>query len=128
MLYEVITIYGYSGNDVIFGGAGDDYIDGGYGSDFMAGGTGNDVYVVDSWNDTVVEYANEGTDEIRTTLGYFSLNDPWSHKYDYIENLTYLGTGNFSGTGNALDNVITAGSGNDVLYGLGGNDTLYGLV
>src|SRR5262249_27382547 len=40
-----------------------------------------------------------------------------------VENLTLIGTGNLNGTGNGLDNIITANSGNNVLTGGGGNDT-----
>jgi Ca2+-binding RTX toxin-like protein len=40
-----------------------------------------------------------------------------------VENLTLTGTGNINGTGNGLDNIITANSGNNVLTGGGGNDT-----
>ena len=43
-----------------------------------------------------------------------------------VENLTYTGTGDFTGSGNELDNVITGGSGSDTLDGGGGNDTLDG--
>ena len=40
-----------------------------------------------------------------------------------MEALIYSGTGDFTGTGNELDNVITGGSGNDVIDGDLGNDT-----
>lgn len=40
--------------------------------------------------------------------------------------LIFTGTGSFNGTGNALDNKITGGSGNDTLRGGDGNDALYG--
>jgi Ca2+-binding RTX toxin-like protein len=43
-----------------------------------------------------------------------------------VENLTYTGGGNFTGTGNALANVLTGGAGNDVLNGAAGNDVLVG--
>lgn len=43
-----------------------------------------------------------------------------------LENLTYTGTGNFAGTGNAVANTITGGAGNDVLDGGAGNDILIG--
>jgi serralysin len=43
-----------------------------------------------------------------------------------VENLTFIGTGNFNGTGNNLDNVMIGGAGNDTMNGLGGNDTLIG--
>src|SRR5205085_6952052 len=41
-------------------------------------------------------------------------------------NLTFIGVGNFAGTGNNAANVITGGSGNDALSALLGNDTLIG--
>ena len=43
-----------------------------------------------------------------------------------VENLTYTGSGNFAGTGNALDNVIKGGGGNDTLNGGTGSDTMKG--
>jgi serralysin len=67
----------------------------------------------------VIENAGEGTDTVRTDLGLYDLTAN-------VENLTYTGAGAFTGTGNALDNVITGGTGADVLNGAGGNDTLLG--
>jgi Ca2+-binding RTX toxin-like protein len=43
-----------------------------------------------------------------------------------VENLTFTGAGSFSGTGNALDNIITGGAASDTLSGGGGADTLIG--
>jgi Ca2+-binding RTX toxin-like protein len=43
-----------------------------------------------------------------------------------VENLTFIGEGDFSGRGNSSDNVLTGGAGDDTLYGRGGNDVLYG--
>ncbi len=113
------TVYGGSGNDVLSTGAGDDYINGGSGIDRMTGGAGNDTYVVDNTRDVVVEVANGGTDTVQTTLTSYRLGA-------HLENLTYLGSASFTGTGNDLDNVITGGSGANTLNGAGGNDTLYG--
>ena len=48
------------------------------------------------------------------------------NQFNYIENLTFIGTGNFTGIGNANDNVITGGAGNDLLIGRAGTDTLVG--
>ncbi|MGX1790466.1 beta strand repeat-containing protein, partial [Bosea sp. NPDC055332] len=82
------------------------------------GGAGNDLYIFNDLNGSVTELAGEGTDEVRTSVNYIlSAN---------VENLTYTGTGNFSGGGNADNNIITGGTGNDSLSGNGGNDTLIG--
>ena len=113
------SLYGLAGNDTLYGGAGADYLDGGTGADTMAGGAGNDIYIVDNVGDVVVENAGQGIDEVRTTLASYTLGAN-------VENLTFTGTGAFTGTGNELDNVIRAGDGGSYLYGLAGNDTLYG--
>ena len=113
------AITGGVGIDTLTGGAGDDTLDGGLGPDRMAGGAGNDTYVVDDPGDAVTENRDEGTDTIRTALPNYVL-------VDNVENLTYTGAGDFTGTGNVLDNVVTGGVGNDVLDGGDGNDTLAG--
>ena len=108
--------------NTLTGGAGNDLLDGGSGIDTMIGGTGNDVYVVSVATDVVTENADEGTDEVRTALASYVLSAA------NVENLTYTGTGNFAGTGNIADNVITGGVGNDTLNGGSGSDTLIGGV
>ncbi|MFG6413489.1 VCBS domain-containing protein [Roseateles sp. DC23W] len=120
------SLYGLAGDDMLSGGDGNDLLDGGAGNDALSGGAGNDTYHVSATGDVVTEAASEGTDEVRTTLTSYTLGA-------YVENLTYTnpafnGTGSaaFTGTGNALDNVITGGSGNDTLDGGAGNDTLIG--
>ena len=57
---------------------------------------------------------------MQTALGAFTRSPA------NVENLTYTGAGNFTGTGNALNNTITGDGGNDTLNGGGGNDTLNG--
>ena len=76
----------------------------------MAGGEGNDIYIVDNAGDVVTENLNEGTDTVSTTLASYTLGAN-------VENLTATGAGNFTGTGNALANVITGDAGNDTLDG-----------
>ena len=112
-------LYGGAGNDTLIGGTGADYLDGGTGADRMVGGAGNDIYIVDNAGDVVVELPGGGIDEVRTSLNAYTLGAN-------LENLTFVGTGNFTGTGNALDNVITGGAGDDWLDGGAGNDTLIG--
>src|SRR5262245_4557872 len=113
------TLSGLAGNDTLIGAAGNDTLNGGTGNDSMAGGLGNDTYVVDSTGDAVTENVGEGTDTVQTALNSYSLGPN-------VENLTFTGTGNFSGTGNALANTITGGTGNDTLDGGAGIDTLIG--
>lgn len=117
-------IRGGDGNDIITGGEGDDTLEGGAGVDTLAGGFGNDIYRLGSdTNDLIVELADEGVDTIETESTTYSLA-PVARAN--IENLTFVGSGNFNGTGNALNNVITGGNGNDSLDGGTGNDTLIG--
>ncbi|WP_341798259.1 MULTISPECIES: peroxidase family protein [unclassified Pseudomonas] len=106
-------------NNILISGAGDDLLNGGTGADRMVGDLGNDTYVVDNAGDVLIEAAGAGTDSVRTTLASYTLGAN-------IENLTYTGVGNFSGSGNTLDNIITSGAGNDVLNGGAGNDQLLG--
>jgi Ca2+-binding RTX toxin-like protein len=111
------TLSGGAGNDALNGGAGNDLLDGGLGADTMVGGGGSDTFVVDNAGDVVT--AGAGIDTIRTTLASFNLGAN-------IENLTFIGAGTFTGSGNALNNVITGGAGNDTLTGNGGADRLIG--
>jgi Ca2+-binding RTX toxin-like protein len=105
--------------NVITGGAGNDTLDGAAGADTLIGGAGDDIYFVDDAGDTLTEAAAGGTDTVETTLATYTLGAE-------LENLTYIGTGNFTGTGNAENNIITGSVGNDSLLGAGGNDTLIG--
>jgi len=85
----------------------------------MAGGVGNDVYEVTDLGDVVSELADAGIDTLWTSLASYTLAAN-------VENLFFGGSGNFAGTGNALDNIIAGGAGNDVLIGGAGNDTIIG--
>jgi len=94
------------------------------GADTMIGGDGNDTYVVDNSADVITEAADEGADLVRSTASYtLSAN---------VENLTLVGTGVISGTGNdlantlvgnAATNVLDGGTGVDTMSGAAGNDT-----
>ncbi len=113
---------GTAGDDSISGLGGNDTINGGVGNDTMVGGTGNDTFVVDSTGDVVTELAGQGTDLIQTTLASFSLATNGAN----VENLTFTGAGDFTGTGNTLNNTITGGAGNDTLDGGAGFDFMNG--
>jgi Ca2+-binding RTX toxin-like protein/predicted nucleic acid-binding Zn-ribbon protein len=109
--------------NTLTGNSGHNTLDGGAGADTMAGREGDDIYYVDDVGDRTNELSGGGTDEIRTTLA--SLNVALNGM-NYVENLTYEGTGSFSGTGNTLANILAGGSGSDTLSGASGNDTLVG--
>ncbi|AGS25817.1 beta strand repeat-containing protein [Rhizobium etli] len=115
------TLTGGTGADTLVGGGGDDFLDGGTGADHLIGGIGDDDYVVDNIGDVVAENAGEGSDTIFTTLATYSLANIAN-----VENLTYTGTAAFTGTGNALNNVIRGGDGANILDGGAGDDTLMG--
>jgi len=95
----------------------------------VSGGLGDDTYLVDQASDILVvtEEVGAGVDLVRSTVSYrLSAN---------VENLQLVGSGQLSGTGNELDNVLTGNSednqlegldGDDTLAGAGGNDTLIG--
>lgn len=113
-------LFGGHANDELQGGAGNDFLSGGGGTNTLIGGTGNDSYQSDNRFDSVIEKAGEGTDTLFTTALYYILQSN-------VENMTFNGvSGDFTGLGNAQDNVIHGGAGNDYLCGGDGNDTLYG--
>jgi Ca2+-binding RTX toxin-like protein len=116
-LANVIT--GGAGGDMLDGGAGADLLNGLGGVDTLAGGAGNDVYVVDNSADVVIELAGGGVDAVRSTALSYTLAAN-------VEELLFIGSGNFSGTGNAGANLLSGGAGNDTLNGMGGNDLLRG--
>ena len=113
------VLRGDAGNDTLFGGDGDDTLYGGTGADTMYGGVGNDSYYVDNTGDLVSEGSGAGTDTVNTSLLSYTLGAN-------VENLTFVGVGNFAGTGNELNNIITGGAGNDTLRGGAGADTMDG--
>jgi Ca2+-binding RTX toxin-like protein len=106
---NIENVVGGTGNDELRGAAGV--------NNTLAGGLGNDIYVVHDADDVVTEAAGAGTDETRSVANARTLSTN-------VENLRFIGAGNFTGTGNTLNNVITSGGGDDVLAGLAGNDTI----
>ncbi len=115
---------GGTGIDHLFGGAGNDTMNGGSGRNGLAGGAGDDTYILNSGREFLREYDNAGVDRVVTAQGSLSM---FAAEFANIENLSYSGTGNFRGSGNAQNNVITGGAGDDTLSGQDGDDTLLGL-
>jgi Ca2+-binding RTX toxin-like protein len=121
-LANVLT--GNSGANTLMGLDGNDTLNGGSGADLMMGGSGDDIYVVDNAGDIADETGGDGTDTVQSSIT-FSLSDAL-HAKGTIENLTLTGSGSISATGNALANVISGNSGNNILAGLGAADDLIG--
>jgi len=102
-------------DNVITGSAAANVLDGGAGADVLIGGAGNDTYIVDDPGDVVVENAGEGTDTVKTWISYALTDD--------VEKLVLLGSAPLTGTGNALDNVLTGNAAASTLAGGAGDDT-----
>jgi Ca2+-binding RTX toxin-like protein len=117
-LVAIENVSGSSYDDTLIGDTQDNVLDGGSGLDILIGGLGDDIYVVDSLGDVLVEEAGEGADLVRAMLSY--------RLGDNVENLSLLGTGNFSAVGNSLANALTGNGGRNLLIGFAGNDTLDG--
>lgn len=113
-------LLGDPGNDTLTGNGGNDILQGSTGDDSLIGGDGNDFYVVDSLGDKISETGTKDSfsDEVQSEVDYtLGAN---------IEGLTLVGTGNLTGIGNGLANIIVGSTGDNVLMGVAGADTLNG--
>jgi Ca2+-binding RTX toxin-like protein len=115
------NLTGNTANNVLDGGAGSDFLNGATGADTMLGGDGTDSYCVDHAGDLVSEsngsLATGGNDVVYSYLAAYTLTAN-------VERLRLMLAGASNGTGNALDNTLYAGDGNNVLDGAAGNDTV----
>ena len=105
---------GNSRANAITGNAFNNLLNGGAGNDVMTGLAGDDTYVVDAIGDQVIEALNAGNDTVQSSVNFVLP--------DNVEALVLTGTGDLSGTGNALDNTLTGNTGKNVLAGGAGND------
>lgn len=85
----------------------------------LEGSGGDDVYIIGSEGVTIIEDERGGYDELRTSVNIQKM-DP------FLDKMTFTGTGDFKGYGNAEHNLIIAGAGNDWLWGGDGGDRFVG--
>lgn len=104
-------------NNILTGNSAANVLNGGQGVDTLIGGLGDDTYLTDG-GDTITEGVNGGTDTVLTAVNHSLAQN--------VENLTLSGLLGASGTGNALNNLITGNSGANMLDGGSGNDSLNG--
>jgi Ca2+-binding RTX toxin-like protein len=110
------TLTGSSSSQTLWGNAGSDIL---IALNFatLYGGTGDDTYVVNNLN-TVIEFANQGFDTVRSSVR-------WVLDANF-EDLVLTGTANVNGFGNAQNNHLTGNNGNNYLQGFAGLDALVG--
>ena len=129
--FENITLLGTgnigaAGNalaNILIGNSGANWLDGRGGADLMRGGAGDDQYIVETAGDRVDEAGGSGIDTIWSSIS-FDLAGPAVS--GLVERLNLVGSGDLSGYGNALDNIISGGEGNNYIDGAAGNDSLSG--
>ncbi len=110
------SLDGANGDDTLDGGTGADTLDGGNGADTMTGGAGDDVYYLDDAGDLITELTGGGTDTVYSARSSYTLGSE-------IENGVVASSTTADITGNALDNVLRSGAGDNVLDGDAGSDT-----
>jgi RTX calcium-binding nonapeptide repeat (4 copies) len=108
---------GTSRANTINGSNGNDSIDGRGGGDTMRGGLGDDTYYVDRSSDRVDEKSDQGIDTVISTASSYRLASN-------VENLILSGHSGHRATGNALDNLIIASDGRDIINAGSGDDII----
>ena len=116
------SLRGNSDNNVLIGLLGSDLLDGRGGADTMIGGGGSDTYYVDNAGDVVEETdANSTTgssDIVYSQIANYTLSSN-------VENGVINTNSAANMTGNALNNSLHAGGGDNIIDGGDGSDTLY---
>lgn len=116
-----LSATGNAQKNVITGNEGNNTLDGGGGIDTLIGGLGDDLYIVRDIKDKVTERKDGGHDRIETTVNKYTIA-----KLAEIEDLSFIGTGDATLTGNAKTNVLVGSDGHDTLDGGKGGDTMMG--
>jgi parallel beta-helix repeat protein len=103
--------------NIIGGNQGANVLDGKAGADVLIGFGGDDTYYADQAGDLTVELADGGYDRVYSSASNFTMGA-------HVEELYILSNGAANVTGNAQDNFIYAGTGDNVLNGAAGIDSL----
>lgn len=114
------NIVGSAKGDLLKGQAGDDVMDGRGGPDLLFGGLGDDVYIV-SGNDSVVELAGEGFDQIISATNVQGLAAHVEHVTLAVSSAARIVKAN------ASDNLIEGNDNDNTIKGLNGDDTIFGM-
>src|SRR5690606_19600531 len=96
--------------NIIGGTPGANLLNGGAGADVLIGFAGDDTYVVDQVGDVVVELAAGGYDRVFSSAATFTMGA-------HVEELHITSSAAANVTGNAQDNLIFAGAGDNLLNG-----------
>lgn len=128
---------GNTGNNYLKGGDNLDFIFGDEGVDILEGGLGDDYYYLTGNEDTVIEKAGGGLDQIWAYGDGIKMADNVERLY-MMSFLARSATGNGGNNliqgnnrantlyGDAGNDKLLSGSGDDTLYGGLGDDSLYG--
>jgi Ca2+-binding RTX toxin-like protein len=128
-LVNIENLFGSAYADNLVGNTMANLLDGGAGVDTMTGGLGDDSYAIRNAGDLAVEN-NAAAGGIDTALAYYGGYVLAAN----VENGRIMATGNVALHGNALDNTLFGGMGNNLLNGGAGSDTvsyvysLYGVA
>jgi Ca2+-binding RTX toxin-like protein len=119
-LASIENLVGSGFADQFVGNGGDDTLDGGAGNDTLIGGNGNDTYQLRDAGDSASETSATSSGGVDTVLSYLGSHTLGAN----IENGRIMSTGTASLSGNALNNLLLAGAGNNALNGGSGIDTV----
>jgi Ca2+-binding RTX toxin-like protein len=121
---------GNSGSNYLKGGDGLDFIFGDEGADTLEGGAGDDYYYLTGNEDTVIEQAGGGLDQIWAYGDGITMaaNVERLYMMSFLARTATGNDGNNLMQGNNRANTLYGKGGNDKLLSGAGDDTLYGGV
>jgi Ca2+-binding RTX toxin-like protein len=134
------TLTGGTGNDLLEGGTGNDSIEGNAGADTFRGGSGNDTFVGGGVDGDIADYSqdaangatqgiqvNQHGSQIQGGIATDTVIDSFGDT-DSISGVHNIIATQFNDTiwGGTPANILSAGAGDDFVFGNDGNDTITG--